>query len=343
MAQRTSFVAKPRSTLDSSFDNGRSTTANPSEMAEHNSFLRPVNMLEPFAQLIRLNRPIGVIIINFPYMHGLCYAVSVSNSQLSFSQVCFKGLQLTFGTFWLRSWACAWNDVLDRDFDRLVTRCHNRPMARGAISATAGYLFTIALTFIWYVTMNSLLDSFHMYGPPLLLLAGIYPYTKRFMDQTPVFLGVTFSWGVLIGSSAGGLDPLYILYHRPSGKGLGLAALFGYFVIWTTIFETVYAFQDIEDDTKAGIRSMAVRYRDNIRRLLGALALMEVALLVVLGVATSATNVFYVFCPLMNALLLVYMIKTVNLGDPHDCGWWFRNGPLMAGISMSVGLLGNYT
>ena len=114
-------------------------------------------------------------------------------------------------------------------------------------------------------------------------------------------------------------------------------------MIWTTIFETVYAFQDIEDDTKAGIRSMAVRYKDNIHRLLGILALVEVAQLLVLGEATSATKVFYVFCPLMNALLLVYLIRTVNLGDPRDCGWWFRNGPLMAGISMSIGLLGNHT
>ena len=204
MAQRTSFIAKPHSTLDPTFDDGRSTTATPSRMADQNSFIWLVNTLEPFAQLIRLSRPIGVIIINIPYMHGLCYAASVSDSPLSLSQVCSRGFQLTFGTFWLRSWACAWNDAVDRDLDRLVSRCHNRPMARGAISATAGHLFTIALTFVWYVTMNSLFDLFHIYGPPLLLLAGTYPYTKRFMDQTPVFLGFTFSWGILIGSSAGG-------------------------------------------------------------------------------------------------------------------------------------------
>ncbi|MCJ1330847.1 Para-hydroxybenzoate--polyprenyltransferase, mitochondrial precursor (PHB:polyprenyltransferase) [Thelotrema lepadinum] len=341
MAQRTSLTAKAYPAPDLAGNTSRSTIATPSEMAEQNSSQWLVTTLEPFAQLVRLSKPIGVIIINFPYIHGLYYAAAVSTSSLSFSQVFLKGLQLTFGTFWLRSWACAWNDVVDRDLDRLVTRCHNRPMARGAISARAGYLFTIALTFVWYVTMNYLLDSFHIYGPPLLLLASIYPYTKRFMDHTPVFLGFTFAWGILIGSSAGGLDPLYIIYQRPSAEGIGLAALFGYFVIWTTIFETVYAFQDIEDDTKAGIRSMAVRYRDDIRRLLGVLALLEVALLIVLGVATSASKVFYVFCPLTNSLLLIYMVKNVQFGDPQDCGWWFRNGPLMAGISTSIGLLGN--
>ncbi|MCJ1239892.1 Para-hydroxybenzoate--polyprenyltransferase, mitochondrial precursor (PHB:polyprenyltransferase) [Varicellaria rhodocarpa] len=296
----------------------------------------------PFAQLIRLSKPVGVVIINFPYLNGLYYASSVSGvSDVSLNELFKATVLLTFGTFYLRSWACAWNDIADRNFDKLVARCRNRPMARGAVSPIAGRLFTFCLAVTWYIIMCSFCPFFFStYGPPLLLLSGIYPYTKRFTHHTPVFLGFTFAWGVLIGSAFGGMDPVLALTQSLKTSGMSLLLLFFHSVIWTTIFETVYAFQDLHDDTKAGIGSMAVRYRTVIRPLLAGLAMLQVGLLITVGLLSSAGFLYYALCPLGNAVILAWMVGVVDFSNTKECGWWFANAPLIVGVSTCVGLLG---
>ncbi|KAF3393178.1 4-hydroxybenzoate polyprenyltransferase [Talaromyces pinophilus] len=293
-------------------------------------------------ELIRVYRPIGVVIINFPYVHGVLFAASISTTAIHPHEIFFALLKVTWGTFWLRSWACAWNDMADRNLDRKVERCRNRPMARGAISYSTAFLFTSTLLTVWYISMNRICSSFRHYGPCLLLLSVLYPYTKRFTSYTPVFLGITFACGTLIGSATGEVDPLEVLKKEPSSKGWAILALFLYHVIWTTIFETVYAFQDIRDDTKAGINSMAVLYQKSIRPLLAMLGAVQVSLLVAIGILSSANLLYYLLAPFLNAALLIWMVGAVDFDKPEQCGWWFANGPLLAGLTTSGGLLVNY-
>lgn len=293
-------------------------------------------------ELIRVYRPIGVVIINFPYVHGVLLAACLSTTTIRLDEVLSALLKVTWGTFWLRSWACAWNDMADRNLDRQVERCRNRPMARDAISYSTAFLFTSILLTIWYISMNRICSSFRQYGPYLLLLSAVYPYTKRFTYHTPVFLGVTFAYGALIGSATGEVDPLKVLEHGPSATGWAILALFLYHVVWTTIFETVYAFQDIRDDTKAGIYSMAVLYQKSIRPLLTMLSVAQVSLLVAVGVLSSANLLYYLLAPLLNAVLLIWMVGTVDFDKPGQCGWWFANGPLLAGLATSGGLFADY-
>ena len=91
-------------------------------------------------ELIRVYRPIGVVIINFPYVHGVLLAACLSTTTIRLDEVLSALLKVTWGTFWLRSWACAWNDMADRNLDRQVERCRNRPMARDAISYSTAFL-----------------------------------------------------------------------------------------------------------------------------------------------------------------------------------------------------------
>ena len=295
-----------------------------------------------FGELIRVYKPQGWIVIDYAYIHGFLYALSASNSSMTFEDKTLALIYMSFGAFTLRSWACAWNDIADRHLDRLVARCCKRPMARGAISYPAALIFTLALTAVWYTSMNATCPSFSKYGPALLFLASLYPYTKRFTHHTPIFLGATFAMGILIGCAMGGIDPLEAIIYQPWSTGFGILALYFHWIVWTVMFETVYAFQDIRDDTKVGIRSMAIRYQKCIRPLLATLAILQVSLLIATGYVLSANLFYYLLAPALNAALVIWMVRSVDFTNPADCGWWFANTPLLAGPATIAGLAVNY-
>lgn len=303
--------------------------------------LAPKSSLVPYAQLIRLEKPIGVVIIHFPYIVGSLYAACISEHKLPLQYIARTNILLLCGTFFLRSWACAWNDIADRDLDKLVARCKYRPMASGKLSVRNACLFTGSLWIVWLALMQSFIPSFFNHGIALTVLSGAYPFTKRFTAYTPVFLGITFAWGILVGLAATGLDPLQLpLSSRESKLAItGALLLFFYYTIWTVIFETVYAFQDLPDDTKAGIYSMAVRHQFNIRKVLGVLGVAQVIVLFSLGRVMGASSWYhYLGPPMFNIAMLLKMITSIDFGNSEHCKWWFGHGPLMAGIWMVVSL-----
>ena len=306
----------------------------------------PKSGLLPYAQLIRIDKPIGVVIIHFPYIVGSLYATCIPETTASLQDIAKINLLLLCGTFLLRSWACAWNDIADRDLDKLVERCKQRPMASGRLSVRSACLFTGFLWFAWVVLMQSFIPSFAVHGIALTILSGVYPFTKRFMAYTPVFLGVTFGWGVFVGFAATGIDPLLpqLPFFNQAYDVIvfGALLLFLYYTIWTVIFETVYAFQDLPDDTKAGINSMAVRHQFHIRELLGALGVIQVITLLFVGKIVGAGTLYYFGPPLFNVFMLLRMVTSIIFGSSEQCRWWFAHGPLMAGTVMVVSVIIEY-
>ncbi|KAK6613183.1 4-hydroxybenzoate polyprenyl transferase [Botrytis cinerea] len=174
----------------------------------------------------------------------------------------------------------------------------------------------------------------------------VYPFTKRFMAYTPVFLGVTFGWGVFVGFAATGIDPLLpqLPFFNQAYDVIvfGALLLFLYYTIWTVIFETVYAFQDLPDDTKAGINSMAVRHQFHIRELLGALGVIQVITLLFVGKIVGAGTLYYFGPPLFNVFMLLRMVTSIIFGSSEQCRWWFAHGPLMVGTVMVVSVIIEY-
>jgi len=104
----------------------------------------------------------------------------------------------------------------------------------------------------------------------------------------------------------------------------------------------IYAHQDIRDDAKAGIRSIARRHESNTKAVLGGLALLQTGLLAGAGVAIGAGPVFFVGTCGSAALTTAIMIVRVNLKSPADCWWWFRKGCWFTGGGISLGLFGEY-
>ena len=294
----------------------------------------------PFAELMRVDKPIGIMNIYFPYLFGLLFAGCVSFPLMKHSSLLLRSASLFGVAFILRSAGCTWNDIIDRNIDPLVERTRSRPMARGAVSLQTAYAFTAVQTGIWLTLLSRMLtDRWLLYAAPLLFLVWLYPFAKRFTDYAQVLLGITLGWGVLVGAKVGDLDMLDTVIDK---RGAGLAGLYFVYLVWTVIHDTVYAHQDVRDDTKAGIGSMAVRWLHATKALLWGLAVVQLALLWSIGTCMGAGAWYFWFAVCGNLTLLPTMILVVDLSNPQNCLWWFQTGSLGIGTSIVAGLLGEY-
>ncbi len=314
----------------------------------HNEFWRPKSgalaclpeSWVPFAELMRLHKPVGIMNIFFPYLFGLLFAACVSAPVMELETVLLLTTYLFAAAFILRSAGCTWNDIIDRDLDCLVERTRLRPMTRGAVTLQAAYVFTVAQCGAWLALLWQILPyRWPLYAAPLLFFVWLYPFAKRFTDYAQVVLGITLGWGVLAGAAVGGLDALNM---NINDKGVGLAGLYVVYLVWTVIHDTVYAHQDVRDDAKAGIKSMAVRWLDWTKALLRGLAIMQIILLWSIGTLMRAGIYYFCLAVCGNLAVLPTMILEVDLDDPRDCLRWFQAGSLLIGACVVAGLLGEY-
>lgn len=300
----------------------------------------------PYAELIRLTKPIGVIAIYFPYLFGALYAASTLKPLRPPppTSVLQTSLLLFLASFLLRSAGCSWNDIIDRDLDAKVARCRLRPMVRGAISARNGYIFTAAQGLLWLAVLGSISVHLLPYTLPLSGLVLIYPFAKRVTYYPQVVLGVILAWGVVIGYEAGveQFRSLHGVPSAPTSSWIGLACLCLSNALWTVIYDTIYAAQDRLDDIKAGIKSMSVHYGHRTKTLLFALGAMEVVLQILAGVMMGARPGYYAGTCAGTAVVIAVIIWNVDLSKPESCSWWFTNGCLAFGTTVTSGLVTEY-
>ena len=294
----------------------------------------------PYAELLRIHKPVGTMNIFFPYLFGSLFAGCVSSPVIRPRSLLIHIGVLLGAAFILRGAGCTWNDIADRDLDRLVERTRLRPMARGAISLLAPYVFTAVQVGIWLAALSLLLPGrWPLYAAPLLVLVWLYPFAKRFTNYAQLLLGVTLGWGVLIGAAVVELDGL------GTGAGAeraGLAGLYLVYVVRTVIHDTVYAHQDVRDDMKAGIKSMAVLWLHWTKALVWVLFFVQVGLLWSIGIWMKAGAWYHYVAVGENVVVLQIMVTKADLDDPHDCHWWFQTGSLLIGGTIAGGLWGEY-
>ena len=133
-----------------------------------------------------------------------------------------------------------------------------------------------------------------------------------------------------------GVDPL------TSSTFHSTVCLFAANILWTVIYDTIYAHQDVKDDVKAGAMSMAVRFKDSTKTLTSILAVAMVLLLLTTGALTDMSLVYFVITCGGTAISLAAMIGLVDLESPDSCAWWFKWDFWFVGGSMVCGLLGEY-
>lgn len=289
---------------------------------------------------MRLSRPIGIVIIYCPYLFGTFFAAAVSDPPPSPVALLKTDFILLIATVFLRGGAVAFNDLADRDLDGKIARTRHRPLARKAIPPRDGYIFVAAQAAIWLAIQVQLSQQCVKYAVPLLIFVGLYAYSKRVTDFTPIPLGFTIAWGVFLGSVAMGVDPTRLVINGETAKAAALCCFYFSNAIWTNIYETIYAHQDIQDDEKQGVNSMAIRLKGKVRSVLYLLAMLQVMLLACTGWLIGAGPLYFAGCYFGVTVSLGVMIWKVDLRQPSECWWWFSNGTWFVGGSIVFGFLG---
>ncbi|QWD93017.1 4-hydroxybenzoate octaprenyltransferase [Polynucleobacter asymbioticus] len=198
--------------------------------------------LRAYARLIRLDKPIGTLLLLWPTWWALWLASGgLPNLQIL--------LIFTLGTFLMRSAGCAINDYADQDFDRDVLRTQHRPVTSGQISGKEAVwlaIFLALLAFVLIQPLNLLTKVLSIFA---VLIAAVYPFTKRFFAIPQAVLGVAFGFGIPMAYAA-------VLGFVP----LEAWILFVGNIFWAIAYDTAYAMVDREDDIRIGINTSAITF-----------------------------------------------------------------------------------
>ena len=201
-----------------------------------------MNKLALYFRLIRLDKPIGTVLLLWPTLCALWLAQQgVPDWRLL--------LIFTLGTFLMRSAGCAINDYADQDIDKFVKRTAERPITSGRISgkealAVAGVLTVLAFCLI--LPLNALTKQLSVAA---VIIAGTYPYFKRFFAIPQAYLGIAFGFGIPMGFAA----------ITDSVPVVAWLLLLGN-VFWAVAYDTEYAMVDRDDDLKIGIKTSAITF-----------------------------------------------------------------------------------
>lgn len=293
----------------------------------------------PYGELIRIDKPTGTYYLFFPCLFSTLMAAPLAVPAAAAGPLSVLGTGLLFfaGALVMRGAGCSINDLWDRNLDPHVSRTRHRPLARGAITPFQA----LAYTGVQLLAGLGILLQFPLpclfYGVPSLLFVASYPLAKRVTYYPQFVLGLTFSWGAVMGFPALGVDLL------SNSSALSAAALlYASNVSWTVLYDMIYAHMDIKDDAKAGIKSIALKHDAETKKVLTGLAAVQIGLLGAAGMAAGAGPAFFIGSCGGAALTLGWMIKRVNLKSVKDCWWWFVNGCWITGGVISAGLAVDY-
>jgi 4-hydroxybenzoate polyprenyltransferase len=195
----------------------------------------------PFAMLARFDRPIGWWLLYWPCAWG----VLLSGGLIRHWHLL---LWLVLGAIAMRGAGCVYNDVADRDLDAQVERTRNRPLASGAVSIKAAWVWLVMLALVGLLVLFQLNRAAQYVALASLVPVAAYPFMKRITWWPQAWLGLVFSWGALVG------------WVAVTGKAdAAMFFLYAGALCWVIGYDTIYALQDREDDALIGIRSSALR------------------------------------------------------------------------------------
>ena len=199
--------------------------------------------LDAYERLIRLDKPVGILLLLWPTLWGLWLAVrSVPDWRVLWIFV--------MGTVLMRSAGCAINDWADRSFDPQVERTSGRPLARGAIHPEEAVVVAAAFAFFAFMMVVWMLNLLTVgLAVVAIVIAAIYPFTKRFLALPQAWLGLCFGFGIPMGFAAQLADVPPLAWWL-------LAANF----FWVLAYDTEYAMVDRDDDLRIGIKTSALLF-----------------------------------------------------------------------------------
>ncbi|MFW6191378.1 MAG: 4-hydroxybenzoate octaprenyltransferase [Thiohalospira sp.] len=275
--------------------------------------------LADYARLMRVDRPIGTLLLLWPTLWALWLAAD-GFPDLHIFLIFFVGV------FLMRSAGCVINDFADRDFDPHVRRTRDRPLAAGRVSpgeALALFAGLCLLAFILVLFTNTLTIKLAFVGAAL---AALYPFAKRYTHLPQVVLGAAFGWSVPMAwaAQAGEVPPEAWL-------------LFIANLLWTTAYDTMYGMADREEDLKIGVKSTAILFGELDRFWIGILQTAAVIALFLLGLKLQL-GAFYYMGITVAAGLAVWHQLLIEDRDPRRCFEAFLHNSWF-GFAIFVGIV----
>ena len=285
-------------------------------------FPETADKLPAYAQLIRLDKPIGILLLLWPTMGALWIAAEG-----------FPGVNLFFifvlGTAVMRSAGCCINDFADSDIDGNVARTENRPLARGALTRkdALNCFYLLSLVGFLLVLMTNLSTVLLSVGA--LAVTAIYPFMKRYTNLPQVVLGIAFSWGILMAFTA------QTETVQPAALLLFIAN-----TLWTIAYDTQYAMVDREFDKKIGVKSTAILFGEADKTVIGVLQSMFIAAMYLAGQRLALGNI-YNMALMAAGVLLVYQQILIRDRVPDKCFRAFLNNNWVGAV-IFAGILVSY-
>ena len=276
--------------------------------------------LADYARLLRVDRPIGSLLLLWPTYWALWLAADGFPSIGNF-------IVFTLGVFMMRAAGCAINDFADRKVDRHVKRTKDRPLTSGRIEAWEAVALFAGLcvtAFLMVVLFTNTLTLYLSFGG--VVLAFIYPFMKRYTHLPQLFLGAAFSWAIPMAWAA------------EAGEVTKLAwLLFTANVLWTVAYDTLYAMVDRDDDIRIGIKSTAILFGEADRAVIAILQALVVLILILVG-QQAELGVFYYLGLVAMACLFVFQQHLARFRERDGCFKAFLNNN-WAGFAVFTGLL----
>ncbi|MBB1384521.1 4-hydroxybenzoate octaprenyltransferase [Pseudoalteromonas sp. SG45-5] len=284
--------------------------------------LLKANHIPYYIQLMRVDKPIGTLLLLWPTYWALWFANNGMPSLVNF-------VVFTLGVIVMRSAGCVINDFADRKIDGSVKRTAQRPLASGVVSsgeALSLFLLLIVLAFILVLmlSINTILLSF-----AALALAFCYPFMKRYTQLPQVVLGAAFGWAIPMA-------------YMASINQLPIQAWLLFFanVCWTVAYDTMYAMVDRDDDLKIGVKSTAILFGRYDRHLIFLLNAMFITLVAFIGLVNGLSVPFGIGLGIA-AGLLVYQQVLIHHRERDACFKAFLNNHYV-GLAIFIGLLFSY-
>jgi len=241
----------------------------------------------------------------------------------------FYLLLFFLGSVFMRSAGCIVNDILDRKFDKQVSRTKDRPIASGKISVVSGLFyaaFLCALAFLVLINFNYFTILIALASMPL---AFTYPLMKRYTYWPQLFLGITFNYGLILGwtSISGDLDIIPFTFY--------IGAIF-----WTLGYDTIYGYQDIKDDEIIGLKSTSIKFKGTAKLFLITCYIILIFSFIFGGYLMEFNLFYFLFLVVPIVQLFLYQIKTFDLNDSSACLKVFKSNNYLGLIIFFNILLG---
>lgn len=279
--------------------------------------------LGEFAHLMRLDRPIGTWLLMWPTLWALWLAGRGKPDPHVF-------VIFVVGVVLMRSAGCVINDYADREFDPHVERTKDRPLAAGRISPQEALVLFAVLAFSGLALALQLNKLTLLYAVIGAFLAISYPFIKRMVSIPQLYLGLAFGWGIPMAFAAQ-------LEHVPKVAWL----LFLANVLWVTVYDTMYAMVDREDDLRIGVRSTAILFGDSDRHMIALLQALTLISLALVGRITRMGG-WYWLGLLIGACLFLRQLWWIRHRDRAACFHAFLDNRHF-GATVFAGILLNYT